>query len=219
MGPLLSMFITLQKMKHFIHTAYGVSSSSFTNEDKVPFQGLGQGNGTGPTVWVVVSAPIINMVRAAGYWATFVSALSSSIIAFVCYAFVDDTDLVHTHPGQDHQGQDLIPEMQEAVDHWEGGLRASGGALVPSKSHWYLVDFKWLNDSWRYCSIEDNPGELSMLDHTGARATFDWVEVSEARKSLGIMIAGNCQWEQETKRLLQRRFVQGQVWHSDIHDY
>jgi hypothetical protein len=87
------------------------------------------------------------MVRAAGYGVTFVSALSSSIIAFVCYAFVDDTDLVHTRPGQE-QGQDLIPEMQEAVDHWEGGLRASGGALVPSNSHRCLVDFKWLNDSW-----------------------------------------------------------------------
>jgi hypothetical protein len=30
-----------------------------------------------------------------------------------------------------------------------------------------------------------------MLDHTGARAHFDRVEVSEARKSLGIMIAVN----------------------------
>jgi hypothetical protein len=134
MGPLISMFSMLQKMKHFICTAYGVSSSSFTS-DEVPFQGLGQGNGAGSTAWAVVSTPIINMVRAAGYGATFVSALSSSIIAFVCYAFVDDTDLVHTRPGQEHQGKDLIPKMQEAVDHWEGGLRASGSALVPSKSH------------------------------------------------------------------------------------
>jgi hypothetical protein len=42
-----------------------------------------------------------------------------------------------------------------------------------------------------------------MLDHTGARAHLDRVEVSEARKSLGIMIAGNCQWKDETSRLLQ----------------
>jgi hypothetical protein len=169
-----------------------------THEQGGTFQGFGQGNGAGPTAWAVVSAPIINMVRAAGYGATFVSALSSSIIAFVCYAFVDDTDLVHARPGQEHQGKYLIPEMQEAVDNWEGGLRASGGALVPSKSHWYLVDFKWMNDSWRYCSIEDNPGELSMLDHTATRATFDWVKVSEARKFLGMMIAGNCQWASPT---------------------
>jgi hypothetical protein len=77
--------------------------------------------------------PIINMVCAAGYGATFVLALSSAVVSFVCYAFIDDTDLVHTRPGHKHQGQDLIPEMQEAVDHWEGGLRASGGTLVPTK--------------------------------------------------------------------------------------
>jgi hypothetical protein len=74
MGPLISMFVTLQKMNHFIRTPYGVSSTTFTSEN-FPFQGLGQGNGAGPTVWAVVSAPIINMVCAAGYRATFISAL------------------------------------------------------------------------------------------------------------------------------------------------
>jgi hypothetical protein len=54
---------------------------------------------------------------------------------------VDDTDRVHTRIGYDHTANDLIPKMQGAVDHWEGGLRATGGVLVPSKSHWYLVDF------------------------------------------------------------------------------
>jgi hypothetical protein len=134
------MFVTLQKMNHFIWSAFDISDTSFPGGD-APFQGLGQGNGAGPTGWAVVSSPITNMVRAAGYGAIFVSALSCVIISFICYAFVNDTDLVHTHPGDDHQGSGLIPEMQEAVNHWEGGLRASGGALVPSKSHWYLVDF------------------------------------------------------------------------------
>jgi hypothetical protein len=81
-GPLLSMFITLQQMEHFIGSAFGVSKTSFNSGD-VPFQCLGQGNGAGPTGWAVVSAPIINMVRAAGYGATFVSALSCTIISFV----------------------------------------------------------------------------------------------------------------------------------------
>jgi hypothetical protein len=202
LGPILSMFATLQKMQHFIGTAFGVSDTLF-NGGEIPFQGLGQGNGAGPTGWAVVSAPIINMVRAAGYGATFVSALSCAVISFVCYAFVDDTDLVHTRAESDLPATDLIPEMQAAVDHWEGGLRASGGALVPSKSHWYLVNFKWKNGSWRYCSIADNPGELSMRDHTGSRVPLVRVDVSEARCSLGVMIAGNFQWEDEVARLLR----------------
>jgi hypothetical protein len=59
-GPLLSMLIPLQKMNHFIGTAFGDSLSSFRGVD-IPFQGLGQGNGAGPTRWAVVSASI-NMV-------------------------------------------------------------------------------------------------------------------------------------------------------------
>jgi hypothetical protein len=110
--------------------------------------------------------------------------------------------ILFTCPG-DHFGLELILEMQEAVDHWEYGLRASGGALVPSLSHWYLVDFKWKNGSWQYCSLADNPGELTMLDHTGTRVPLDGVDVSEARKSLGPMIAGDCNWDFEVARLLQ----------------
>jgi hypothetical protein len=152
------------------------------------------------------------MVRAAGYGATFVSAISCAIVSFVCYAFVDDTDLVHTRHGDDIAGADLIPEMQDVLDHWEGGLRTSGGALVPSKSHWYLVDFKWKNGSWRSCSIADCPGDISMRDHEGSRATLARVEVTEARKSLGIMIAGDCNWKAEEARLLRASVL----WKSHV---
>jgi hypothetical protein len=90
--------------------------------------------------------------------------------SFICYAFMDDTDLVHTRAGFVLPAIDIIPDMQDAVGYWEqGGLRASEGALVPSKSHLYLVDFKWMNGLWRYCSVADNPGELSMQDHIQAQ--------------------------------------------------
>jgi hypothetical protein len=143
-GLLMSMFVTLQKMNNFVGSAFGISSTSFTIGE-VPFQGLGQGNGAGPTSWAIVSAQIINMIRAAGYGATFVTALSCLVVSFVCYAFVDDTDLVHTRPGT-YSGIDLIPEMQEAVDHWEGGLQASGGALVPEKKS--LVSCRFQIQEW-----------------------------------------------------------------------
>ena len=144
------------------------------------------------------------MVRTAGYGATFVSALSCSTISFVCYAFVDDMDLVHTRPGDDHTGSDLIPEMQEALDHWEGGLRTSYGALIPSKSHWYLVGFKRKNGFWnKYSSNADRPGDITLRDHLGDHVPLERVEVTEARKSLGVMISGDCSWTAEAASLLQ----------------
>lgn len=93
--------------------------------------------------------------------------------------------------------------MQEARDHWEGGLRASGGALVPSKSHWYLADFLWRNGSWQYHTMEDTPGEISMLDHTGAHVPLERVEVLEAHRSLGLINAGDGRWGAKVNYLLQ----------------
>ena len=56
------------------------------------------------------------------------------------YAFVDDTDLVMI-PAEQVTPQEVAHEMQEMLDIWEGGIRATGGAIIPEKLHWYLVDF------------------------------------------------------------------------------
>jgi hypothetical protein len=36
----------------------------------------------------------------------------------------------------------VLMKFPQALDLWEGGIRATGGAIVPEKSHWYLIDFK-----------------------------------------------------------------------------
>jgi len=49
---------------------------------------------------------------------------------------------------------------------WEQGLRATGGALVPEKSFWYLIDFQWQGSKWRYAAYATELGELLMKDNT-----------------------------------------------------
>jgi hypothetical protein len=41
-----------------------------------------------------------------------------------------------------------MQEMQQAIDSWDGGLKAAGGALVPLESYWYLIDFLWTGERW-----------------------------------------------------------------------
>jgi hypothetical protein len=41
-----------------------------------------------------------------------------SVISFVCYAFVDDTDLVHTAKDTHTRGPEVMMEMQQAIDHY-----------------------------------------------------------------------------------------------------
>ena len=90
------MFQTLQMANHKIRTAYGISDDHYRGNSYPPLQGLGQGNGAAPTAWAVISTPIINMMRCAGFGIKFTSALSHAPISLVCYAFVNNTDVHHS---------------------------------------------------------------------------------------------------------------------------
>jgi hypothetical protein len=202
------MFGTLAQVEHYVRTNFGDSSSSYACCE-IPFQGVYQGNGAGPGIWMLVSIPIINMLKARGFGFHVTNALSKERFAFVCYVFVDDTDLVHSslldYPeGDDDIGTDiLINEMQEVVDTWEGGLRASGGALVPSKSYWYLIHFQFKNNRWQYSSIQDTPGNLTIRDVSGHhRVQLDRLAVNEARETLGVFIAMDGSQTTQTEALL-----------------
>ncbi len=199
-GPIICMFTTIQNLEHHIRTLYGDSTvSQGGNLWVLPVSGVGQGNGAGPAIWAVVSTPVLDMMRAMGFGAIFKTAMSGDTIQFVGYAFVDDTDSVQTAFHGDSIVE-VIRKMQDAIDHWEGGIRATGGALVPVKSHWYLVDFKWNYDgTWGYSTKEEAPGELTVLDATGTRCTIERLEPTEARRTLGVRLAldGNFRAEVE----------------------
>ena len=134
--------------------------------------------------------------------------MSKEKFSFVCYAFVDGTDLVHASsadtPTDDLGMTDLVTEMQAVVDTWEGGLRASDGALVPSKSYWYLIHFQFKNNRWRYASIEHTPGNLTIRDVSGLNhVQLDRLEVHKARETLGVFIAMDGSQTWQTKALIE----------------
>jgi len=56
------MFSTLQEASHQVRMAYGDSDTSFGGDQIIPFHSVCQGNGAGPPVWAVVSAPVLNML-------------------------------------------------------------------------------------------------------------------------------------------------------------
>lgn len=196
------MFATLQQATHKIRTAFGVSTTMQGGTNVPPYQVLGQGNGCGPAGWTAVSAPLIRMMQTAGYGLKILTALSIVSISFVCYAFVDDTDLVHTQDTHT-TGEVILGEMQSVVDHWEGGPRTTGGALVPSKSYWNLINFIWTGKDWKYASTADVPGELTIrsVDGTG-RENLKRYEVDHAEETLGVYLAmdGNNQKQCEILR-------------------
>jgi hypothetical protein len=202
-NPVKCMFATLQQAAHKIRTAFGLSAKTHGGDRDPPYQGLGQGNGCGPAGWAVVSTPLINMMKTAMFGFTILTALTVTSVAFVCYAFVDDTDVVHTAKDINTTGEEILKEMQDVVDHWEGGLKATGGALVPSKSYWYLIDFHWTGTKWVYATKEDTPGDISIRTVDGKdRVNLTRYDVDHAEETLGVYLAmdGNNQEECEALR-------------------
>ena len=94
---------------------------------------------------------------------------------------MDDTDVIHTGEAG-MSGEDLGAAMQQVVDHWEGGLRATGGALRVDKSFWCLIDFKWKNGKWQYCTLQDMPGALTARDASGVRLPLERINHRKAVK-------------------------------------
>jgi hypothetical protein len=146
------LFTTLQEAVHTVRTGFGDSKASYGGKVwLVPIHGIGQGNGAGPAIWAVVSTPLLNVLRQKGFSCEILCPLSSQFFRFVGYAFVDDTDIIQSVL---QETPDLAREqLQAAIDTWESSLKATCGAIVPEKTVWWLVSFKWNGTSWSYASI------------------------------------------------------------------
>jgi hypothetical protein len=92
--------------------------------------------------------------------------ISSQHTTFAGYAFVDDTDLIITKITSISY-QDVMTDLQDAVDMWEGGLKATGGAIVPEKTLIFVIDFKSSGGKWCYKSIAESPGSIFVNDSRG----------------------------------------------------
>jgi hypothetical protein len=150
-------------------------------------QGVYQGNGGGPTIWAVVSSPLLQIMKKEGFGTFFKASITNGIVRIVGYAFVDDTDLVQTGKDGSESSLDVLKKMQDGLDLWEGLVSATGGAIEVSKSTWWLIDFIWdANGKWRYATKADIPAELWVKDVSGARQAVPRLETSQSFNTLGV---------------------------------
>jgi hypothetical protein len=200
-NPVTSMFKSIQSLEHHVRTVFGESKASFKQSGPIPLQGVGQGNGAGPQIWALVSTPVLNMLRSQGLGASFVSALSRQHTTLVGFAFVDDTDLVTS--GREMALEEVKSRIQESLIAWEGGIRATGGAIEPRKSHWYLVDFDWKLGEPIYKQIRQTGGKLRVRDLNGSLQTLQQLEPWEAERTLGVRLAPDGNMNSQFEWMLQ----------------
>jgi hypothetical protein len=139
--------------------------------------------------WALISTPLINMMKIAGFGLYILTALTLVSVTFICYVFVNDTNVVHIghgvcyrqrNPGADARGC-------EPLGGWlEGNGRHT---RVPSKSYWYLDDFIWDGKKWVYATKEDIPRDISIQTvKEDRRVNLTRYNVDHAEETLGIYI-------------------------------
>ena len=106
-------------------------------------------------------------------------------------AFVDDTDLITFDMFDEEKSwDDLASCMQEAINRWEGGLKTTGGAIVPSKSWVYPIDFKFdTKGQPSYKPLQEIEQEFTVLNKDNVRETLQRCESSTGKGTLGVFLA------------------------------
>ena len=111
--------------------------------------------------------------------------LTGKVVKVLGYSFVDDTDLVVC--GNCDYHDDITSEMQRALDLWQTGIEATGGALVPEKSFWSEVSFEWdETGQWNYCNNITHNSKIMMKDMTSEEKTLKKIQPDEAIETLGV---------------------------------
>jgi len=139
-------------------------------------------------------------MKTEGYGYADVLAISQHAMNLVCFAFMDDTNLVHSTFGPSLTSAELFNEVQAVLLTWESLLLATGGALKPSKSYWYYLDYSCVRGVWKPKRIQDAPGEL-ILHNKGTPYTIQRLEVHKAREALGIMSCPDCSMEDQVEAM------------------
>ena len=191
--PIQCMIVTIQEMEHYIRTGFGDSDNTMsgTNNESGPFQGILQGNGSGPVLWLAVSTPLINMMRTKGHGLKYRSPLSLEEDEFIGFAFVDDTDLVQGNLKMAQLDiQNIFVQAQESINCWEGGLKATGGAIRPDKSFAYPISFAFKpSGEYQFEKVEDMEQHLTVKNHNGVEEELDLIDPHIGKETLGMFLA------------------------------
>ena len=113
---------TLQSATHDIATAFGISIDKYFPTTP-PHHGSGQGNGSGPTIWVMISAILLTIMRDEGFSLNALSYLSQLALVISRFTFVDDTNIINADPSVNTTCEKLLQQQQRVIDTWEGTTR------------------------------------------------------------------------------------------------
>ena len=147
------------------------------------------------------------------------SSLTSQVIAIAGFAFVDDTDVIHTADDPYESVTRTLHKAQQAITTWEGLIRSTGGAIGTEddmKAFWYMLDFKFENGKWRYTKKQEQSGRIKATNLDGEWAEICRLEPSQARETLGIHLAMDGNQREQIKHLKNKARIYAEQLRTGI---
>jgi len=174
---------------HYVQMAFG-NSTCGAGQRQWAHQWLGSGKAMEPAhrYWQQY-AHHFNLMCQAGFVLNICCTRLAQAKALAGFTFYDNMDLCIL--GQSESKDTIAKLMQQSVTTWEVLLQATGGALVPSKCCWYLIDlsgFVVLGNMGQ--AITQGPG----TDKWCARMVYhDWPSGTTWQTNLGGLASS--QWK------------------------
>ena len=147
-------------------------------------------------------------MRTMRYGIAFECAVSGEKFKLLGLMFVDDATYFQSSETDD--ARDVHTKNQAAQTCLRGLTNATGGALNPSKSFWWLVDFKWHQGKWSFKKTTHLPADLVVRDKHNVPITLTRYEPNEAQRVLGVYLAPIDNGKKQAKILRQK----GEDWAS-----
>ncbi len=188
-GPVVAMLHPIQSMKFHQRTARGDSKTFMGGRGRDnPLQGLCQGNGATPACWLIIFSILMHCYKSHGFGLRIISLISGAAIDFLGEIYVDDTNLIVTHPDVETSAA-VLESLHLSAEAWSSELNSTGGAINPDKSRWILASYEWTNGIWGYSPQLEATMTIPLPD--GSWAPVLNGQVTSAEKSLGVWSAIN----------------------------
>ena len=112
-------------MTHHICTAFGDSDGNYGPNPPChhPYMGVLQGSGAAGIAWTAVCLDIFAAMKSMGYGYSTRMAITTALLRLLGFAFVDDANIIHSGPSNRTSGCQVLTDMQQVLDHWDGLLR------------------------------------------------------------------------------------------------
>ena len=136
-------------MWYYVRTTFGDSCQFYDSGTDI-FQGLCQGNGASPALWILISSFLFHYLKGKGCGLRVSSTISREALAYVALVYVDNGHL----PTIAAQNNESIRKVVES--HQYKGLTTSCGSLMSSK--YFLVPHTMDMKRWYspHCSCKQS---------------------------------------------------------------